>query len=185
MALREPNPGDRISANEYRELVRAVRALTPIAGHGMRLSRGPNGTVYNANVSSVKKSTERPDLGRFRIDAIEHDEDEATYTLTFGNCYYRCGGKTYELDVEEDENVLTLGESDLPAIVALKVRLTESEPSAEIEKYADLSELKEEEADTDYFIAPLYALDESCSKTCDFRIGPDAAIFEFETEGGE
>lgn len=52
----EPAPGDKVSANAFRQLIRAVKSLRPIAGTGVRLSYGPNGTVINAG-SPVRGKT--------------------------------------------------------------------------------------------------------------------------------
>lgn len=183
MPIPEPNIKDKLSANMVREILRAIRSLTPIAGHGMRISRGPNGTVYNAKAVKAKKDAAKPDLGRYKIESITvHDSDDEgdqkTLDITLDNAFYRCGGKTYEGSAKSLEDV------ELPAVIALKVDITGSLPSDELESYASLSELQSEELDGDYYIVPLYEFDATGSLVCDFRIGPDASMFEFSNPTG-
>lgn len=48
-ALKEPQRGDRITADWARELVRAVRSMRLSAGPGLRLTRTPSGTTVSVN----------------------------------------------------------------------------------------------------------------------------------------
>lgn len=43
-----PLPGERVSATLIRELIRVMRAITPIQGPGITLRQGPNGTAISA-----------------------------------------------------------------------------------------------------------------------------------------
>lgn len=182
--LREPNPGDRISANLIREIVRAIRALTPIPGHRMKTKSGPNGTVYDVNDEVNRRQGKEPDKGRYAIESITvndpgetaegEDPDPSTADITFENTYYRVGGKTFEGAETGIDGV------ELPAIVALKVSATGSQPpTSTVESYENIAALQEAEEDQNYYIFPLYSLDDSGSVECDFRIGPETSMGEF------
>jgi len=177
--LREPNPGDRISANLIREIVRAIRALTPIPGHGMKTSTGPNGTVYSASAPKHSRIEKSSDLGRYRIESIEVEvpdegsDDPASASITFANTYFRVGGKTYE-GADSASGV------ELPAIVPLKVSAgAVSVPTTEIASYPTLAALQADEADRNFYVFPLYSLDEYGSVECDFRTGPETSMGEY------
>lgn len=49
--LREPNKGDRITADWARELVKAVRSMRLFAGPGIRLTETPDGTTVSVNAA--------------------------------------------------------------------------------------------------------------------------------------
>lgn len=66
-----PNPGDRISASLLREIIRCLKANTPIQGPGILLARGPNGTTVSlADAPCPKKSTPRP----FEVHGSDSDD---------------------------------------------------------------------------------------------------------------
>jgi len=111
------------------------------------------------------------DRGLFKIKGREEGSGGSS-TVYFENGYYRIGGKTFQVD--------NLTKS-VPAssIVAVKVDLTGSQPTATLETFANMDALKDAEADTDYYLMPLYEFDSDLNVVCDFRIGPDAAAWEF------
>jgi len=44
-----PRPGEKVSATLIREIIRAIGERTPIAGHGVKVSIGPNGSVISSD----------------------------------------------------------------------------------------------------------------------------------------
>lgn len=47
-----PKPGQTVSATLLRDIVMYLRAITPISGAGMKISRTPNGTVFQSTAVS-------------------------------------------------------------------------------------------------------------------------------------
>lgn len=73
---REMFAGGELSATEYNKLVRALRAILPIEGPGMRLKRTPNGTVFSAETASASPpSSPSPKPWTF---TVEREDDEFT-----------------------------------------------------------------------------------------------------------
>ena len=103
---------------------------------------------------------------------LEYDEtlNDGGGGYAVSNPYYRIGGKTYEC-TDDFPDVST-------GIVALKIDVTGSSPSATYEQYSTLAALQGDEADTNYFISPLYTFDDG-EITCDWRKGAPSAMFEF------
>ena len=115
-------------------------------------------------------------------------------TATFVNLYYDIGGKTYQLG-DEDEQPLDSVSKDLTdddgvpletAVLALKAKATGDTPTATVEVYASLQELREAQGDDKFYLFPLYMVARSgegsaatYSVTCDFRTGPILAMGEF------
>ena len=48
-----PLPGERVSATLIREMIRVMRAITPIQGPGITLRQGPNGTAISATSQTM------------------------------------------------------------------------------------------------------------------------------------
>lgn len=160
-------------------------ALMPMTPSRMLVREGAGGVGCEPLPQNLRdrKDAAKPDLGRYKIESItvhdsDDEDDQKTLDVTLGNSYFRCGGKTYEGSAKSLEDV------ELPAVIALKVDITGSLPSDELESYASLSELQSEELDGDYYIVPLYVFDATGSLVCDFRIGPDASMFEFSNPTG-
>ena len=85
--LREPQRGDRITADWARELVKAVRAMRLFAGPGIRLTETPDGTTVS--LAGAGANGPRPKDGRDGEDGGEPGPsgDEARKLL---------GGSGYE-----------------------------------------------------------------------------------------
>jgi len=95
-------------------------------------------------------------------------------SIVYRNCYYSVGGKTYDMGDQYGS------ESD--GIEALKILArppsSQQEAQAQIAHYADVAALNADQADVTYYVIPLYTFKQG-SVTCDWRIGPDAAMGEF------
>lgn len=118
----EPKPGDRISANHIRSLIRCIRALRPIQGPGIKLAEGPNGTNISLDANDrPKKRHHRP------FEVVGSDEEDYKFAIyvpdnvvSIGNVIARPTGITrigangdwYTLDcegeIEEDGTTLYL-----------------------------------------------------------------------------
>ena len=174
---REVSPGDKISATRWNALIRYLRAITPKAGPGVKASVGPNGTILSADVSARTRQT--PVVpGRFAIRAMRVS-DEGKLSLTLTNLIYRCGGKSYQLQTDQEANEPTLADIELPAIVSLKIRMIDDVPNASLVTHGSFELLQVAEGDTSEMLLPLYSFDESGALACDWRIGPDSIQFEF------
>lgn len=174
-----PAPGDPISATFMGEICAALRRLRIFAGPNVRLWSGPNGTVVSVNVPSPRPRKVKG-IGCFEISKTEQEESSSSsseakeYSITFENCYYSIGGKTYELSGDKMiEHVTTAN------IAALKATARGRVQSATLVKYDDLSDLQEDQSDLDFYVMPLYLFGEHGKPTCDFRIGPNFAMGEF------
>jgi len=93
-------------------------------------------------------------------------------SITFSNCYFRTGGKTYS-------GPSSIQNATLPTIVALKIDITGSTPSATLVTYNSMGALQTDEANEDYYIHPLYKMSGTGEVECDFRIGPTSGMGEF------
>jgi len=69
----EPRPGEKVSATLLREIIRAIRERTPISGHGIKLSTGPNGTVFSSESGSLTLSS---DIKPFSCRYVNQDSIE-------------------------------------------------------------------------------------------------------------
>ena len=182
--LRELSPRDKFGATIWNGLIRFVRSLRLIQGPGIKLTRTPNGTIVSVKQMKAAKASSPADNSCYAIDTLEiekdeDDEESATISVSFKNCYFRVGGKCY-LGASSIEDV------EAPAIVALKINLTGTAPETEIESYEDFQELTDDQHDGEYYIIPLYEFDASGLK-CDFRNAPmcDAGEFAEPTEEEE
>lgn len=180
-----PSKGDGLKAAWGASVANGINALMPMAPAHMLVREGAGGVGCEPLPQNLRdRRAAKPDLGRYKIESItvhdsDDEDDQKTLDVTLGNPYFRCGGKTYEGSAKSLEDV------ELPAVVALKIYIKGETPSDELAAYADLEELREAERDVDYYIVPLYLFDESGTVACDFRIGPDPAMFEFANPTGE
>ena len=176
----EPAPGDKVSANAFRQLIRIVKSLRPIAGTGVRLGCGPNGTVINAGSPVRGKTAAQVSHGCFDLEFVKEEEEDSGDSGGSGGDanasgdsggdsgsdtsgepvpklvrqYYRIGHRLYNLD---DASAL---DPELGAFIALKVSnvTDDSITGAEIAQYEDWDTMAEESADVDAAIIPLYEL---------------------------
>lgn len=196
----EPQAHDRLSATWLRDLVRFVRSIRPIAGSGVRMSVGPNGTVISATAVGTSAGA-RPDLGCYRI---ESDEREGSTVHKFGNPYVTLGDVLAEHPVDTVlEDLLEEAGSDadedssepaedgvehLKLFLALRILARPArdddgdDQEDQVRGYKTLGDLVEDQRDREYHTIPLYLLDVtkttedgetsySYGIACDFRRG--------------
>ena len=152
-------------------------------------SRSRTKDVENSTVGLGLPTTTDPGL-----PTTTSDSQLPICTATFVNLYYDIGGKTYQLE-DEDEQPLDSVSKNLTdddgvplatAVLALKAKATGDTPTATVEVYASLQELREAQGDDKFYLFPLYMVARSgegsaatYSVTCDFRTGPILAMGEF------
>lgn len=191
----EPSAGDRISANWMRELVRYIRSITPLAGPGIKLSAGPNGTTLSCVQAKASKVSASPDMGCWKIISSTREEESENDGETvekpvrvFANQYYLDGEVMHELELEDAvEDFVCQGElgegeeytaADKP-FVALKVpATTNSTGNPALVGYKTLAELQSAQSDVAWVVKPLYKLTHDGSVAVDFRNCPALQVAE-------
>lgn len=191
----EPSAGDRISASWMRELVRYIRSITPLAGPGVKLSTGPNGTILSCVQAKASKVSAAPDMGCWKI-VSDTREEEGEYegetvenpVRVFANQFYLDGEVLHELDLEDAvEDFVCQGElgegeeytaADKP-FVALKVpATTNSTEEPALVGYKTLAELQAAQNDPAYVVKPLYKFMHDGGIKVDFRNCPALQVAE-------
>lgn len=196
-----PSPGDRVSATLLRELIRYIRASTPIAGPGLKSRVSPNGTILSV-AAKASKTAAAVDKGCWRIVAetisVETGGETATTTVHYiDRQYFQVGGTLFE--GADRTTMESLVEANTPFIAA-KIYATGGEPSAHLVGYADFASLQADSLDRTFSLIPLYELepppepeegeeedDAAPTKIAvkvDFRAMPLVQAFELPTEGG-
>ena len=174
--LTAPAPGTPVSAQLLHDILAELRRLRLIEGPGIRLGHLPSGTVVSADPGLAGKSKSTKTKGCFEMTLTKDEggSEEPTYTATFENPYYSVGGRTYEAEIGQLEE-LTGTE-----IIALKVSADAetSQPTPELTSYADLGEMQGDQDDEYVYVIPLYKIEDGKVK-CDFRLGASAAMWEF------
>ena len=99
--LREPNRGDRITADWAREIVRALRSMRIFPGPGIRLSQTPEGTTVSATGADARSAAP---VGLAEVDV---GTVSAQSSWSFGRYSVSTEGGSYALDVAE--TALTAG----------------------------------------------------------------------------
>lgn len=97
--LPEPNPGNKIKASDIRNLSKAVKALQPSVGFGIRISRNNNGTIYSLDKNIIdNKVMYQP------FDVIMKQLSGSTLTLTFkaGKLFYVLNNSVLQIPNEDD-----------------------------------------------------------------------------------
>lgn len=155
----EPQPDQSVSANAFRQLIRAVRSLYPIKGPGVLLERTPSGTVFKVNPGGRGKTAVIP-KGCFAIAPFTPEDAESpedTY-LAVVNRYYRRGHILFEIETEEDEDPPAIDElvSTSKPLLALVSTMNVGDPEVTMETFADYNELKNKSRDESKAIVPLY-----------------------------
>ena len=178
----EPAPGDKVSANAFRQLIRAVKSLYPIAGTGVRLSYGPNGTIINVG-STPRGKTAAVSLpsGCFEITTYTPSIGSDPY-LAIVNRYYRIGHTIGEMSFSAPPEVPWGCDADHP-ILAIVASADQSSVTVEVERFEDMSKLIERSRDLDSAVIPLYQFKfddegEYVGVEIDFRNMPAFAITE-------
>lgn len=103
----EPHPDDNVSANTIRQIIRALRALTPIEGKGIWFSRSPNGTVYNCQASSRDKTAAGTAALPWTFSCVEKEDEETGEKTREGgwtNCRLQIGYDTRWASPDLDHN---------------------------------------------------------------------------------
>ena len=150
----EPHPDDNVSANTIRQIIRALRALTPIEGANMRLSRGPNGTTYNATVPAVRGSSAAAvPAGCFEIVMYKPTIGDPYRAIV--NRHYRVGHLIREMSFSAPPEVPWGCDADHP-ILAIVASADQSAVTVEVERFADMSALIQRSKDYDSAVIPLY-----------------------------
>lgn len=193
----EPSAGDRISASWMRELVRYIRSITPLAGPGIKLSAGPNGTTLSCVQAKASKVSASPDMGCWKIvsgtreEESENEGESETVekpVRVFANQYYLDGEVLHELDLEDAvEDFVCQGElgegeqytADDKPFVALKVPATTNTTNQPaLIGFKSLAELQTAQSDVAWVVKPLYKLTHDGSVAVDFRNCPARQITE-------
>ena len=152
----EPQPNDDVSANAFRQLIRAVRSLYPIAGPGVLIDHGPNGAVFKAEAGGRGKSAAVP-KGCFAIAPFTPEDAESpedTY-LAVLNRYYRRGHILFELEADEPPAIDELVSTSKP-LLALVSTMDVGDPDVTMKSFTDYNELKNESLDESKAVTPLY-----------------------------
>lgn len=150
----EPAPGDKVSANAFRQLIRAVKSLRPIAGTGVRLGYGPNGTVINAGSTPRVKTAAVVNHGCFEISMYQPSIGSDPY-LAIVNRYYRVGHLIREMEAASPPSVESVADAEYP-ILALVCTADYQAPEVSLEKYEDFDAIKTASEDESKAIYPLY-----------------------------
>lgn len=156
---------DELSATEYNKLVRALRAILPIEGPGMRLKRTPNGTVFSAETASRKSGGAVVKGGCFDIDADGK----------FVNRYYRTGNMPKEAPEFTDTATAFAGK-----FVALSVPVA-PDGTASLSAFTTFEDLATAARDRDKALAPLYKFDGEGNIEVDLRNMPIVQAVEILT----
>jgi len=179
---REPQSGDKITANWARDVVRYMKAITPLPGPGVRIDRKPHGSVINGGGGGGGGGGGSSDFGCFKILKTEG------LTITFTNCFCMVGGKFYALGstIEEHENCETFTVDENTPVVTLRIDLSGTEFDYDMVGFETLTALAEQSiASPGYFFIPLYVFTvdeekESVNRSIDLRNIPIAPTFEFD-----
>ena len=150
----EPAPGDKVSANAFRQLIRAVKSLRPIAGTGVRLGYGPNGTVINVGSPVRGKAAAVVNHGCFEVTTYTPSIGSDPY-LAIVNRYYRIGHLIREMEAASPPSAESVADADHP-ILALVVTSDYQAPAASLESFADFAAMESASEDESKAIIPLY-----------------------------
>lgn len=172
----EPHAGDRVSANLIREIIRYLRAITPLQGRGVRLTYGPNGTRIEADAGTSSRQGGGSTKGCFYIKKVSGGDGggsdpgaQRSYTVEFGNPYYRVAGQLFTLD--KDHRTVEYSER---AVVCLYFSSVDG-AGATVRAFEDFNEAAEtaNEDPVMQFI-PLYEMDGDGKVAVDYRDMPVA-----------
>lgn len=94
--LKEPTKGTPIDADWGKEVVKAIKSLSPVAGNGIMIDHGPNGTKITSTSDSYHKQTSHqiaPDtsvLSSIQRSIEIHTETSATLSTLSGDAKLEC-----------------------------------------------------------------------------------------------
>lgn len=161
-----PSPGDRVSATLLRELIRYIRASTPIAGPGLKSRVSPNGTILSV-AAKASKTAAAVDKGCWRIVAesieVETGGETATATVHYiDRQFYQVGGMLFRGD--DRTTMESLVEANTPFVAA---RISHGSGSADdvhnwygvqIRGYESFEGMQDDAQDRRWSVIPLYEL---------------------------
>ena len=179
----EPFPGDKITADLIRELIRCVRERQLIVAPGYSLSVGPNGTKIKID---PPKAANDADTGCWNIISSERDGEPVSQ---FGNQFYIDGEHNLtELELEDAvQDFVCQGEldddeeytaNDRPFVCLKAPATVGSEETPTLEGYKSIGELQEAQTDVAYVIKPLYKFTHDGAIKVDFRNCPTLQVAE-------
>ncbi len=189
---REPSADDNVSATWVRELVRYVRAITPLPGPGVKTQRTPNGTHLSCS-PAARRGGASGNNGCWKIvndsrNETVDNETVATTVRVFANQYYLDGECLHSLeltDAVEDfvcQGELAEGEEyteeDKPYVCLKVPSTTDTTTQPTLEGYKELSDLQSAMQDPAFVIVPLYKFTHSGSVDVDFRNCPEVQVGE-------
>lgn len=153
----EPSFKDKISASWMRDLLRYVRSLTPVAGPGMKVSRGPNGTVFSSAKPAIKTAVAAAPLHPWKVFAVGKSEDvDHFFEIYVPDGSIVVGAKEVEVEgIEETETPkrftfaceTDVGESSTLHLVVYRDEEEESEEDEKNYKSVLAVDIKEYEDD--------------------------------------
>mgnify|MGYP003301389202 CR=1 FL=1 len=182
-----PNPGEKITATLLREILRELRANTPLEGTGTRMQRTPNGTHIHAQPAGRAGKSSAPPPGCFDLSSAKADAETSTVECAFLRRYYRVGGRTWEKDPDLEEDETSGAEVPFGGIVGLEITWNVTDepevdetPTCVYGVWDGLSALQTAEKDVLKYVVPLYKFDDDGKLEADLRNAPAAAMGEFE-----
>ena len=157
-----PSPGDRVSATLLRELIRYIRASTPIAGPGLGSRASPNGTILSV-VPQASKAAKAADKGCWRIVAETVEAEGATGTVHYiDRQYYQVGGLLQKGD--DRTTMESLVEANTP-FVAARISHGSGDRNdvhnwygVQIRGYESFEDMQDDSRDRRWSVIPLYEL---------------------------
>lgn len=153
-----PSPGDRVSATLLRELIRYIRASTPIAGTGLKSRASPNGTILSV-APQASKAAAAADKSCWRIVAesieVETGGETATSTVHYiDRQYFQVGGTLVK---GNDKTTLESFVESGKGFIAAKV-VYDGSYSVSLQGYVDFATMQADSLVRNYSVIPLYEL---------------------------
>jgi hypothetical protein len=191
----EPTPGDRVTAELIRNLIRCIRERTILRAPGYKVQTGPAGTFLAIDPVPRGTSAAPVDNGCWKIVPSTREEEGegegetvSTPVHVFANQYYLNGEVLVQLELDDAvEDFVCQGElgegqqytADDKPFVALKVPATTNttnQPS--LIGFKSLAELQTAQNDVAWVVKPLYKLTHDGAIAVDFRNCPALQVAE-------
>lgn len=104
--IKEPSVGDRITAKQTADMVKAIKALQPSVGFGLKISRNNLGTIYSLDESIIQKNTNKPmPFDATYMLSAEGSETGSAFRIQKGNLYITYDHHTALINPEEERQV--------------------------------------------------------------------------------
>lgn len=191
----EPTPGDRVTAELTRNLIRCIRERTILPAPGYKVHTGPAGTFLTIDPAPRGTSAAPVDNGCWKIVGSTREEEGenegetvSTSVRVFANQYYLNGEVLQQLELDDAvEDFVCQGElgegqqytADDKPFVALKVPATTNTTNQPaLIGYKSLAELQAAQNDVAWVVKPLYKLTHDGSVAVDFRNCPELQVSE-------